>query len=213
MKKPAAKVPSKKPAKQKTREYTLAQFMKMTLPEASKMVDKKLGNAFTGPFTKHYNQLAATYNVRFPQLQPAFRKLDLLLASDDRALIKAAARMKDLTIQKILEPKTVEDIRASSRAGRGHDGFTLARAGQWINEPDGPWSDDERAGPGSGASSGRASGAPPLMALSHCHEEVRVAHGVWIPELAGVFEKLNRLLAGTTPVSTAARPPEAPPPR
>src|SRR5689334_15727844 len=90
------------------KEYSLEEFMRMKLPENSQLIDMQLGNNFIGPFSKRLRMLSATYNVHFPELEPAFRKLDLILASGDKELVEAALRIDNLTIDNLVKNRAAE---------------------------------------------------------------------------------------------------------
>lgn len=181
---------SRNSPKRRRCEYTLEQFSALKLPSASKTISEVLGDSYEGPFMKHYNQVAATYELRFQGLEPALRKLDLMLAGKDEALVRTAGRVKKQT----LSLKKASSLDPRSLQGRPRRPvFELSNAAGWETVPHTPErlsansATEDRAAPG-------GSGAQ-VRAFTECHETANRVIDVWIPELVPVFDKLNALLA------------------
>src|SRR5690349_24447980 len=124
-----------------------------------------MGDTYEDPFMKHYNQVAASYELRFQGLEPALRKLDLMLAGNDEALVQAAGRVKKQT----LSLKKASSLDTRSLAGRPRRPvFELSNAAGWETVPHTP----ERIianSPTEGRAAPGGSNAR-VRAFTECHE-------------------------------------------
>jgi len=178
----------------KIKEYSLEKFMKMKLPENSKLIDKKLGSNFVGPFSKRLRRLTASYNVHFPELEPAFRKLDLILASGDKELVEAALRIDDLTIDNLIKNNAVELLLEPKDEIRKKDVYLLTNDAGWETWPH----ESERIASqlGSESETNERKTQVRHAAFTECHETVGEEYNIWIPEFVEVFKQIDKLLVG-----------------
>lgn len=178
----------------KAKEYSLKDFMEMELTENSILIEEKIGDNYIGPFSKRLRRLSASYNVNFPELVPAFRKLDLILASGDKDLVEAALRIDNITIDNLVKNKAAELLIEPKQEIDKKDVYLLTNDAGWETWPD---EADGYIAPGGGNSNDRniKSGGGP--AFTHCHETLAKEHKIWIPEFEQVFNQIDKLLIAT----------------
>lgn len=181
----------------KRAEYTIEEFMAMALPEASEIIQERIGCQYTGPFMERYNAVKAAYETSFPKLKPVLEKLDLLLASEDRPLIELAVGLKSLPVKSL---KKLKNKTPSMGRGDLLPTYSLASS-TWETWPHvGMKIELEKKIKNVGNQKDqreivdRRNNFSMFALMTECHEVIDNVHGVWIPELEPIFSDFANLL-------------------
>lgn len=175
------------PKSNSIKEITLSEFLKMEVPKNVENIYKDTKIPVGGPFTSKHQILKKQYGIWFEELVPIFRKLDLMLHSNE--MEKGEVIPKNITISELLSADYTEDILPIKKQIENPDQESYIKTKISQNELLRRSED------------GNENQGYVWVMYSECHLEWRDEYKMWIPELEDVFEKLESLEQSKRPIS------------